>query len=332
MKATRLGRVCALVAFAFALVAYSVPAAAQSGTLKGKVTGPDGKPLEGAKVVIEHVATSRKNETKSDRRGEYVQVGLTPGDYKVTVTHGDLTQTQNAKVGIEVKDLHFELKPAAPGAAAGGGKPSADDAKKHAERVERVKTTFKEAADATNEGRYDEAIAKFNAVLVDIPNCTDCLNNLGTVYTRQKDWAKAEESFKKSIAIDPTKAMDAYNGLANAYNLQGKTKEAQEALAEATKLATSAPAGGGSATALYNAGIMAWNGNDFAKANELFTQAVKNDPTHAESHFMLGRVLINLGKLGEAATEFETYLKLAPSGPNAKEAQTNFDALKAYRK
>ena len=70
MKATRLGRLSALVAFAFALVAYSIPAAAQSGTLKGKVTGVDGKPLEGAKVVIEHVATSRKNESKTDKRGE----------------------------------------------------------------------------------------------------------------------------------------------------------------------------------------------------------------------------------------------------------------------
>ena len=330
MTATRLGRLCVLAAFAFALVAFSVPAAAQSGTLKGKVTGPDGKPLEGATVVIEHVGTARKNTSKTDRRGEYVQVGLTPGDYRVTVTHGDLTQTQDTRIGAEMKDLNFDLKPGA--AAGGGGKPSADEAKKHAERVERVKATFKEAADATNDGRYDEAIAKFNAVLVDLPSCSDCYINLGTVYTRQKDWVKADESYRKALGIDP-KSVEAYNGLANAYNLQGKTKEAQEMLAEATKLATAGgPAGGGGATALYNAGIMAWNGNDFQKANDLFTQATKADPKHAEAHFMLGRVLINLGKLGEAATEFETYLKLAPSGPNAKEAQTNFDALKAYRK
>ena len=329
MKATRLGRVCALVAFAFALVAYSVPAAAQSGTIKGKVTGPDGKPLEGAVVVIEHVATARKNTSKTDRRGEYVQVGLTPGDYKVTVTHGTLTQSQDARIGVEIKELHFDLKA---GAAAATGKPSADDMKKLEERRAKVQATFKAAADATNEGRLDEAVVKFNEVLVDLPNCVDCYNNLGVVYTRQKDWVKAEEAYKKAIALDP-KSVDAYNGLSNAYNLQGKTKEAQEALAEATKLATAgAAAGGGNATALYNAAVMAWNGNDFQKANELLMQAVKVDANHAEAHFMLGRVLINLGKLGEAATEFETYLKLAPSGPNAKEAQSNFDALKAYRK
>lgn len=330
MKATRLGRACALVAFAFALVAYSIPAAAQSGTVKGKVTGADGKPLEGAKVVIEHVATSRKNESKTDKRGEYVQVGLTPGEYKITVTHGDLKQEQTTRIGVEVKELHFDLKAGAAAAAGGGGKPSDAELKKHEERLEKIKTTFTEGATATNEGRYDEAIAKFNAVLVDFPGCIDCYNNLGTVYTRQKDWVKAEESYRKALAADAN-SLDAYNGLSNVFSQQGKMKEAQEMAAEAAKRAATG-AGGGNATALYNAAVMAWNANDFAKANELLTQAVKADPKHAEVHFMLGRVLINLGKLGEAATEFETYLKLAPSGPNAKEAQSNFDALKSYRK
>ena len=329
MNATRLGRVCALVAFTLALLAYAMPAAAQMGTLKGKVTGADGKPVEGAKVVIEHVATARKNNTSTDRRGEYVQVGLTPGDYKITVTAGELTQSQTTRLGAEVKELHFDLKPGA--AAAGTGKPSAEDAKKHAERIEKIKTLFAEGATATNEGRLDEAIAKFNAVLVDFPACLDCYNNLGVIYTRQKDWVKAEESYRKALGIDAN-TVDAYNGLATVFSQQGKTKEAQEMMAEATKRATSGGAGGGSAVALYNAAVTAWNGNDFQKAHDLLQQGVKIDPNHAESHFMLGRVLINLGKLGDAATEFETYLKLAPSGPNAKEAQSNFDALKQYRK
>ena len=327
MNATRLGRICVLAAFAVALVSFAVPASAQNGQLKGKVVDAAGKPVPDAVVQIEHTGTGRKNETKTNARGEYSHM-LLVGEYRVTVKSGELSQTQTVKLGGEQKELNFDLKPG----ATGGGKPTADDAKKHAERVEKIKTTFTEGATATNEGRYEEAIAKFNAVLVDFPGCIDCYNNLGTIYTRQKDWVNAEESFKKALAGDP-KSVDAYNGLANVYNAQGKTKEAQEMFAEATKVASAAAAaGGGNATALYNGAIMAWNGNDFAKAHELLEQAIKVDPKHAESHFMLGRVLINLGKLGEAATEFETYLKLAPSGPNAKEAQSNFDALKAYRK
>ncbi len=45
-----------------------------------------------------------------------------------------------------------------------------------------------------------------------------------------------------------------------------------------------------------------------------------------------GRAGLTGVELAEAAAEFETYLKLAPDGPNAKEAQTNFDALKGFIK
>jgi len=48
---------------------------------------------------------------------------------------------------------------------------------------------------------------------------------------------------------------------------------------------------------------------------------VAANPNHAEAHYQLGMALVNEGKLPEAATEFDTYLKLAPSGPNAATAK-----------
>jgi hypothetical protein len=38
--------------------------------------------------------------------------------------------------------------------------------------------------------------------------------------------------------------------------------------------------------------------------------------------------LVNEGNLAGAATEFETYLKLAPSGPNAAQAKALVEQLK----
>ena len=325
MTKTPIGRACAVIAFVLAVAAYAVPAAAQSGQLKGKVTDAQNKAVEGARILMEATDTGRKFETKTNAKGEFVQIGLPPGNYNVTATKEKLTQMFPVRVGLDQKEVNFVLKAGAEGASG-----SAEDVKKEAARREGIKATFAEGATLTNEGKYDEAIAKFNAVIAEIPKCSDCYNNLGAIYTRKQEWDKAEEAFKKAIELAPDN-VEAYNGLATIYNAQKKFKEAQAMSAEANKrMATGG--GAGNAGALYNAAVISWNSNDFPKAHELLTQAVKTDPAHADSHFMLGRVLINLGKLGEAATEFETYLKLAPTGPNAKEAQTNFDALKSYRK
>ena len=59
---------------------------------------------------------------------------------------------------------------------------------------------------------------------------------------------------------------------------------------------------------------------------------MKADEKHAEAHFMLGQAHLNLGKLPEAAKEFETYTKLAPTGPNAEKAKANYEMLKQYIK
>ena len=44
-----------------------------------------GKPVEGAKITIDvHDANNRHFDAKSDKKGEFLQIGLRPGAYKVT--------------------------------------------------------------------------------------------------------------------------------------------------------------------------------------------------------------------------------------------------------
>src|SRR3954463_5160425 len=77
----RWGVACAAL-FALSL---AVPAAAQStGMVRGSVKDAAGKPVEGAKVSIDADANNRHFETKSDKKGEFVQIGLPPGAYKVS--------------------------------------------------------------------------------------------------------------------------------------------------------------------------------------------------------------------------------------------------------
>ena len=323
MTVLRISRAAIISALVLSLVTIATPALAQTGQLKGKVVDAQNTPIRDAKVTMVAVDTNRKYETKTDGEGNWRQIGLPPGPYTVTATKDKLTQTFDVKLGIETKDVNFSLT--------AGGKMDEEAAKKEAARVAAIQAAFTQGAELSNAGKMDEALAKFNEVLTTYPKCAECYNNIAAIYSRQQNWAKAEEAYKKAIELKPD-MVDAYNGLANAYNAQKKFAEAQAMSAEAAKYGGAAGAAGGNADALYNQGVIAWNGNDFPKAQELFLAAVKANDKHAEAHFMLGQAYLNTGKLPEAAKEFETYLKIAPTGPNAEKAKTNFEMLKQYIK
>ncbi|MBA2258485.1 MAG: carboxypeptidase regulatory-like domain-containing protein, partial [Acidobacteria bacterium] len=86
MTSTSTGRACAVIAFVIAVAAYPVPAAAQSGQLKGKVIDAQNKAVEGAKILMAATDTGRKFETKTNGKGEFIQIGLPPGNYQVTAS------------------------------------------------------------------------------------------------------------------------------------------------------------------------------------------------------------------------------------------------------
>src|SRR5512134_507343 len=63
------------------------PARAQTGTARGKVLDTQGQPIADAKVLIEFQGgITRKFETKTNKKGEYMQVGMQPGPYRITAS------------------------------------------------------------------------------------------------------------------------------------------------------------------------------------------------------------------------------------------------------
>jgi tetratricopeptide (TPR) repeat protein len=326
MVGTRLvSRILALCALVLGLAIVTTPAFAQTGQVKGKVVDAENKPVEGAKVTVQQLDTNSKFDLKTNKKGEYMQIGVPPGNYKITAEKDGLTATRTQKIGLDMAEVNLTLKK-------GGdtSEMSKEDRAKAEAKVAGIKAAYAEAASLANAGKYDEAIAKFNEVIASVPKCTECYVGIGAANREKKDYAAAEAAYKKALEIDPS-YIEAYSGLANIYNDQKKFTEARAMSEEATKRASTA-GGAGNADMLYNAGVISWNANDFAKAGEQFTAAIAANPNHAESHFMLGQVYLNLGKLPDAAKEFDTYTKIAPNGPNAAKAKSNYDMLKTYIK
>jgi tetratricopeptide (TPR) repeat protein len=280
------------------------PALAQS-LVKGKVVDAQGNPVEGATVTFEQQGGSAKRDTKTDKKGEFLQVGLQSGSWKVTATKdgvGTNTQTGNITQGRPV-ELAFKLAPAAAaGALAGGGDPKA---------AAELRALATAATAAQSAGNWDEAIAKFNELIGKVPTCGECYLNLGHAYTAKKSYTEAEASYKKAIEIKETP--DAYNGLVRIYNDQKKFDLAAEAGGKAASL-SSAAGGGGNPEATYNNGVVLFNAGKFAEAKTQFEATTKADPTMALAHYYLGMANLNGGDLAAATSAFDAYLKLDPEG------------------
>jgi len=307
-----------------AALAFAWPVAAQStGLVKGLVKDDKGQPVEGAKVTIEFQGgVSRKFEGKSDKKGEFLQIGLAPGEYKITAEKDKLSAAQNVRVRIgQTSEAALVL-----GVNAAAG--SAEAAKKSAE----LKKVFDEGVAASREGKHDDAIAAFTKAAELNPSCYDCYYNVEYANAQKKDYDKAEAAYKKAIELKADYA-EAYSGLANIYNAQRKFDQASEASAKAMQFsgggaAAAGGATGGNADALYNQGVILWNAGKIPEAKKQFEAAVAANPNHAESHYQLGMALLNENNLAGAATEFETYLKLSPDGPNAATAKAMVAQLK----
>jgi len=303
----------------FAL-AVTMPAAGQStGMVRGQVVDTTGKPIEGAKITIDAEANNRHFETKSDKKGEFVQIGLPPGQYKVSA--------EKDKLASPPQPINVRIANASPVklVLGAGGAVSTEAAAKNAE----LKKTFEEGVAASKAGDHDAAIAAFTKAAEMNANCYDCYYNIAFSQTRKKDYDKAEAAYKKAIEIKADYA-EAYNGLANIYNATRKFDQAAAASAKAMELSSvlgaSGGAGGG-ADAMFNQGVILWNAGKIAEAKKQFEGAVAANPNHAEAHYQLGMALMNEGNLAGAAAEFETYLKIAPTGPNAATAKNILGSL-----
>jgi tetratricopeptide (TPR) repeat protein len=306
-----------------AALALAAPAVAQStGMVKGVVTDTKGQPVADAKITIEMTGgTGRRFELKSNKKGEYIQIGLNTGAYKITAEKdklGSAPVTVNVRVAAAAE---ANLVLGAASAAAAG-----ESAAKYAE----LKKAFDEGVALSSAGKHAEAVDKFTAAAALNAACYDCYNNIGFGYSALKEWDKAEAAYKKSTEIKPDDAA-AFSGLATVYNAQRKFDLAAEASAKATQLAGTIGASGGaggSADAQYNQGVILWNAGKIPDAKKAFEGAVAANPNHAEAHYQLGMALVNEGNMAGAATEFETYLKLSPEGPNAPTAKSLVAQLK----
>src|SRR5579863_7012679 len=312
-----------------------------SGSVKGVCKDLDGKPIVDGVVVYANQDNGQKYPLKTNKRGEYFSLGITPGKYNVTLyrTADDLKANKEAfhqngiPVQMDENTLDFDLKKEQENQAKGVGisaeqlKQQQELAAKQQKEVNTVKAlndklnAAKTAADA---GDYDTAIAAMNdANQVDpsrdlvwfklgdyerlsAPKQTDPAEKQKRYEAAVADYQKALELKQATPDKDPAaqaKALAAYyNNLAEAYY---KAKKIDDAVKNYEMAAQVDPTS--LAQSYFNIGAVLTNSGRADEANAAFDKVIAADPTRAEAYYQKG-----LNLLGKATLQGDK--TVAPPG------------------
>jgi tetratricopeptide (TPR) repeat protein len=201
-------------------------------------------------------------------------------------------------------------------------------------------TTLSEARRLSQEGKFDEAIGKLEALGLKEPELKGLVHELGVAYYKKSDYLKAVTSFKKALEEDPGDN-EAVQLMGLSYYLAGRPGEA---IGPLEKVQTWYPSA--NVDAAYILGVCYLQTKDYPNARKAFAKmfgvpadsaaaylfagrmllrqdfvpiaeeyakkAVELDPKLPRVHMLLGEIYLYKSRIPEAMEQFQKELELNP--------------------
>jgi tetratricopeptide (TPR) repeat protein len=339
------------VAVALAAWAFTVCAWAQTGGLTGKCIGEDGIPLVGYTIQVERQEMKWSQHTKTNKKGEYVYIGLAPGTYKVTLLTPAGVRvfniTQHVGIGdptvvdfdmAKEKAEAFKQQMANPETAK-----KVEEAAKEQKQYTGLKATFDQATLLYNQQHFTEAAAMYEQALplAKDKNVPIVLARLADAYgnaakqeqnrdARTQDEEKAIANYQKALQLTPNDA-GLHNNLGSVYAEMSKVADAQKEFQTAADLNPTGASG-----YYYNLGVVMVNQGKMDEAAVALKKSTDLDPNNANAFYWYGMALLGKAEYKPDGTvvavpgtveAFQTYLKLQPHGEWAQAAQASLDTV-----
>jgi tetratricopeptide (TPR) repeat protein len=305
-----------------------------SGTVKGVCKDVQGNPFPDAVVIYANQDTGQKYTLKTNKKGEYFSLGLTPGAYNVTLyrnaddakANKELFHVVRFPVALSENTLDMDLKKEQERAAQGQGltpeqvkqmQEAQEKQKKEVNTVKALNEKIVAANAAIKAGDFDTAIATLNEATQMDPTRDVIWAQLGDAYRGSAlkqtdpaekskrlqesvaDYQKAVDIKQKSVDAATKKDPDDNKRLAAYYNnlgeASGKSGKIDDAVKAYTHAAQINPEG--AAGYYYNVGAVLTNAGKVDDAIAAFDKCIAADPTKADAYYQKGVNLIGKATL-----------------------------------
>ena len=320
---------------------FSLTAAAQSTSVKGKCLDQSGAPIAGGTVEFSNLDSGRVLKVKTDKNGDYMTLGVTPGSYKITLFGPDGKQLfffSKVPVSLAAENNVFDFDLKKEAAKQGGGvvdeatKKKLEAAQKENAKIGNLNAMLKQAAEFRTAGQCDQAVELMTQASTIDATKHQIWNSLAESDNCAKKYPDAINAYKKAIELSPTSG-GYYNNMAG---VMMKNNQFEDAIAAYNKAAEVDPTQ--AAMYYFNEGAVLYNHNKMQEATKAFDKVLSIDPTKAEAYYYKGASQIGAATLGKdgkmqapegTAEAFNKYLELQPTGAHAAEAKAMLDALGA---
>lgn len=265
------------------------------GTVKSK----DGRPVEGAHIILVFSEGGAKHELVSDKKGVWRRANLPPGAYTIGFM-ADGFEPQNIKVTLsaihENEPIDVRLVPTPPSPLSQGDRLYAQQ-------------------------KYEEALQEYRRVLSENPTLDGADQRIGLCHYKLGDLDQAIEVFQKALEKDP-RSQDVLVNLSSILFERGRLEEGLKYFSQLEEKNLTDP------NLFYNAGVHLFKNNQMELAAGYFKKALERDPNFVNAYYQLGLVNLNTGDMEEAKKNLEKVIELAPESEKAALAKKMLENLK----
>jgi len=274
---------------------YAKVFAKVSGTVKSE----DGKPIEGAIVILIFSVDGTKYELTTDKKGIWRKVNLRAG----TWTIGFMAE------GYEPQNLNVELS-------------AIRDNKPVDIKLARIpESPLKIGDELYEQKKYDEALQEYQKVLAENPDLHEILEKIGLCHYRLDDLDNAIEAFKSMLDKEP-KSREPLINLSAIYFQKGELEEGMKYFGQLDKESLTDP------SVFYNIGILLFRNGQIDVAIDYLSRCIALDPGYVNGYHQLALANLNKGNMEEAKKNFQKVIELAPESEDAALARKILEQIK----